>query len=179
MTEPSGLSSDSMYCHNCGDVISRRSVFCNWCGAAVSSANLAAPAPQEMVVSPVAPQQVMPPVYAPYPQAHLPVANKPHSGSGIASFVLACVSFVVLILMIGGVIANVDDTGISDAVIQTLDLMLFLSIGLMLIGVSTGIIGIVQSNRKKIFGTLGLIFNVLMLLSVLGILLLGYFANSV
>jgi hypothetical protein len=65
---------------------------------------------------------------------------------------------------------DLDPTGVG--------LFALLSIGLLLIGVSIGIIGVVQSNRKKLFAVIGLIANSLMLLPILTILVVGLLAAT-
>jgi len=194
MVESTGSHSDLMFCHNCGTAISRNSAFCTWCGIAMLSSSAVAsqtePIAQQssppVIPQSVAPPPVMPPAYAqstyaaPYPQTVTAPAPRGHSGVGVASFVIACVAFITLLATSVSCVANidVDFETIEESVGAVIGLLFLLSIGLLLIGVSTGIIGVVQSNRKKLFAILGLIFNLLMLLPIVAVLILGFSINS-
>jgi len=152
-------------------MISRASVFCNRCGTAVANADVAAASPLHEVTMP-------PSLYVPDPKVSPVVAGSMslrHSGAGIASFVIACVSFVNCIITGGGLLVNSDYQSF-DGAMEILYLLFMMGVGLLLIGVSMGIIGVVQSNRNKLFGILGLVFNSIMLFPV--IVFAGFFIFS-
>ena len=52
-------------------------------------------------------------------------------------------------------------------------LCLFAGVGLALMGGTLGLIALVQPNRKKVFGILGLIFNAFVVLGVVGLIVIG------
>lgn len=175
MVESTGSSSDTFYCHNCGGLINRNSAFCTWCGVQMHPASPAQTPSVQPSSFPVEPVKVAPqPQSAPttlYPSPVVIATDAPprHSGIGIASCIIACVSFVALcattVTCIISVDQDLDPTGVGA--------LALLSIGLLLVGISTGIIGVVQSNRKKLFAILGLVSNTLMLLPIAIVLIIG------
>lgn len=179
MVELTGSSSDTFYCHSCGGLINRNSAFCTWCGVRMLPASPPqTPQPASLQPEPVqvAPQPLsVPPSYAPssFPPHDVDFTPPRHSGIGIASCIIACVAFVSLIATSVSCIITID----QDLDPTGVGLFALLSIGLLLIGVSIGIIGVVQSNRKKLFAVIGLIANSLMLLPILTILVVGLLAT--
>jgi hypothetical protein len=169
------------YCQNCGSSISRNSVFCTWCGAAVATANTGVTPATEPNVQPSPvpmPPPVMPsayaqPTYASYPPPIVNTAPVGHSGVGIASFVIACVAFITSMITTMSCAANLDADLDVNSIPEIIGLLFMFCIGLMLIGVSLGIIGVVQSKRKKLFAILGLIFNSIMVLPIIVLIILG------
>ena len=61
----------------------------------------------------------------------------------------------------------------SESGILALQLGILTSLGMSLLGVGLAIGGLMQADRKKVFGVLGLIFNGLVLLGVLGVFCLS------
>ncbi|RIX52413.1 hypothetical protein D3P08_13125 [Paenibacillus nanensis] len=112
-----------------------------------------------------------------------------HSGLGIASFVLAIVSILALIIgIIMSVAAAANYMNVSPSDIESeilagsgeefaafvgAGLLMMLSIGLSIIGLVLGIIGLVIKNRKKIFGIIGVILNALLILGLVLLMALG------
>ncbi|MEO3943923.1 DUF4190 domain-containing protein [Gorillibacterium sp. CAU 1737] len=93
---------------------------------------------------------------------------KPHSGLGIASFIMSIIGLVITIGSLAAIFSVVADNldNLSDmedsAMIAQLGLgglgFLFAGI-LMLVGLILGIVGLVQKNRKKGFAIAGTIIN--------------------
>lgn len=111
---------------------------------------------------------------APLP-AQLPMK---HSGLGISSFVIALLAGpgMFLLLLIAGVMATQAPNGQIDeksAAAVGLGLMLIGGVVVSLIGVGLGIAGVAQKGRKRVFAVLGLVFNGIIAIGVLGIMLLG------
>ena len=106
-----------------------------------------------------------------------PDAPRRHSGLGIASFVLAlAVGFGEFVLVgIAGFMELNTPGGIDEEspVAILLGLLLFGGLAVAFVGLVLGIAGIIQGNRKHVFGILGVIFNGLILLGVLGLMVLG------
>ena len=119
------------------------------------------------------------PYQQPYPQGggYLPYAAwvpQKHSGVGVASFIIAIAVGLLELAMV--VLAAVL---VQHASSQTPPTMAFAGCGMLLglaacvVGVVLGIVGLGQSDRRKLFAVLGLCFNALILLFVLGLMLLG------
>ena len=109
--------------------------------------------------------------------ADSPVEPLKHSGVGIASFVLFGVGFVAIVGLFtyAGVLETSTQGGIdeSSAVAVIIGWLAILLIGMLLVGVILGAIGLFQSNRRRIFAVLGLVFNLLVLMMTAGIIWLG------
>ncbi|KPU45413.1 CAAX amino terminal protease self- immunity [Oxobacter pfennigii] len=103
-------------------------------------------------------------------------AEKKHSGFGIASFVISMVSLTMLFglfsmyYMLEGLIQDY----FMD---RALALLIVGSSLLCLLGFILGIAGIFQKNRMKIFSILGLVFNVIVILSFIGFFIIGAMAG--
>jgi hypothetical protein len=98
-----------------------------------------------------------------------------HSGLGIASFIIAILSgifdfvFFVIVGLIGANDPSIDET---SPVAMVVGLILFAAVGFTFIGLGLGIVGVVLPNRNKLFPWLGLVFNALVLLGVVGLVCL-------
>jgi hypothetical protein len=118
-----------------------------------------------------------------------------HSGPGIASFVLALIAVLTvvigIIMSVAAVASSADfmsatpeeiesqlleGGGEGVAAIVGAGLLMILSIGFAIIGLILGIVGVVMKNRKKVFGVIGLILNALIVLSVILLVAVGMFA---
>jgi hypothetical protein len=105
-----------------------------------------------------------------------------HSGLGIISIVLAALSAVAVVvtLVIAGVMSAKDPTMFdNDQAPATMALGAAVILGacLSLVGVGLGIGGLVDKNRKKVFPTIGVVFNALIILAVVGLMILGALAK--
>lgn len=128
-----------------------------------------------------------------YP-GNVPVKVK-HSGPGIASFVLALVAVLTvvigIVLSVAAVASSADLAGATQEEIEAelleggggevagligAGLLMIASIGFAVIGLILGIIGVVMKNRKKVFGIIGLILNALIVLSVVLLISIGLLA---
>jgi len=100
-----------------------------------------------------------------------------HSGLGIASFVVSCVSglLILILLVVAGVVEMSTPDGMTEEspIAIAIGLLLFLFVFLTLIGLGLGIAGLFQSERKKVFAVLGTIFGGLTLLGTSAIMLIG------
>ncbi|SFE21120.1 hypothetical protein SAMN05216378_2731 [Paenibacillus catalpae] len=115
------------------------------------------------------------------------------SGLGIASFILA---LVTVLLVVGAIIsASVFVSGVAgDAQgflneiegiegenslpsefvsIMIAGLCIIASIGVALIGLILGIVGAVQKNRRKVFAIIGIVLNGLIVLGTAGLVIIG------
>ncbi|OGX68672.1 MAG: hypothetical protein A2189_00570 [Paenibacillus sp. RIFOXYA1_FULL_44_5] len=102
----------------------------------------------------------------------MPEAPNPHSGFGIASFIIALISLISgIILVVGTIIVSaglVKSTGTIDPqIVQHNPAFILIGLGffgailLDLIGGILGIVGLFQKNRKKVFSILGVIISFL------------------
>lgn len=113
--------------------------------------------------------------YEPLPPS--PPSEPRHSGLGIASFVLALIGGL---LVCGGLgvttlltASGQDATLNSDAFLGLLGITLICGGVFNLVGLGLGIAAVFQTNTNRLFGVLGLVFNILTLCSLLGVMLLG------
>lgn len=96
-----------------------------------------------------------------------------HSGLGIAAFVLGLLSFFllfVLLIFAGCYEASAQSNLSTDAVFGAL---YFLVVAIALTGLIFGIVAVCQTNVKKVFGIIGLVLSVVVVLFAILILLLG------
>lgn len=115
------------------------------------------------------------------------------SGLGIASFILA---LVTLLLVVGSIISatvfvshvsgdaqgflneleniEAENSIPSDlASIMIAGLCIIASIGVAIIGLILGIVGAVQKNRRKVFAIIGIVLNGLIVLGTVGLVIIG------
>ncbi|HEY0009636.1 MAG TPA: DUF6142 family protein [Tepidisphaeraceae bacterium] len=121
------------------------------------------------------PQQQWQPMY----QQQMTTAT-PHSRFGIASFIISLVSLVLLFVLIAaaGVMASQAGGELDETSPQAimLGLGIIASLALAVLGAVLAIVGLTTTNVKKVFAILGLIFNGLLVLGVIGLLILGTMA---
>ncbi|MEK3883063.1 hypothetical protein [Paenibacillus sp. PL2-23] len=125
----------------------------------------------------------------------VPPAKLKHSGPGIASFIIALLAVLALVIgVILSVVAVANSTDFIGATPEEIEeqllsggggdaasligagLLMMLSIGIAIIGLILAIIGVVMKNRKKVFAIIGLILNGLMVLSVIVLMAIGLMA---
>jgi hypothetical protein len=101
----------------------------------------------------------------------------PHSGPGIASFILGLLSglAVLFVLILAGVLTaraggELDEESPEAMLVGGALLVCLLG---ALVGAILGGVGLAQQRRKKIFAILGLCFNLLVLLGTGAIIVLG------
>ena len=103
--------------------------------------------------------------------------EQPHSGLGIASFILSIVSGVLIFLLVvvAGVIEATTPGGMDEesAVAVMVGLCLFALLFVSLVALVLGIAGLVQQDRKKIFAILGTVFSAVTILGTIGIVIVG------
>jgi hypothetical protein len=103
--------------------------------------------------------------------------NTRHSGLGIASFVIGCVSAVLILvlLVVAGVLEASTPGGMSDTSPSAIaiGLLLFLFVFLALVGLGLGISGLFQSGRKKVFAVLGTVFGAVTVMGTGAIVAIG------
>lgn len=156
MDESVTIAAARMYCRRCGASIRLDSIFCAKCGAPVAGS-----------VTPSATTAI----------TVAPAKASRQSGMGVASFTIACVSFVLLLAIFIGIIAlsyNVNSYSTAYRLASVAGLLLLLNIVALLVGVGLGIAGVAQHNRKKLLPVLGLVLNSLMLIGLFALTIIGY-----
>ncbi len=103
-----------------------------------------------------------------------------HSGLGIASFIVSLMVGAVefLVIMAAGIIEATTPGGMDEQSMAAIVVGLFILGGLManMAGVGLGIAGLVQRDRKKVFSTLGLVFNGTAILGIVMLMVIGTMA---
>jgi hypothetical protein len=107
----------------------------------------------------------------------------PHSGVGIASFIGGIVSLLMFIAAIGVATAAVAGSPRgrepSPTVVMTSGLLIVGAGLIALIGAGLGIGACCQTERKKVFGVIGLVINSVVVLGGTGLVLVGLLAQNV
>jgi hypothetical protein len=103
--------------------------------------------------------------------------DEPHSGLGIASLVLAVIAGIAMLLIftIVGVMAGDDVGGLDEESPEAMALGAF-AIGacaLTLLGLGLGVGALLQKDRNKLFGALGVVANGLVLVGSGGLMCAG------
>ncbi len=105
-----------------------------------------------------------------------------HSGPGIASFLLSMSSGIALLVLFGiaGYMESRSPTGIdkNDPSTAVLGLALIAAGMAQFLAAILGLVGLFQSDRKKLFAILGTIFSVLAILLFGGLMVLGFFMQA-
>lgn len=99
-----------------------------------------------------------------------------HSGVGIISFAISLLVglFMFVVFAIAGVLGSQHPQGTRPGPAQVIvGLMIFLLLGIDLVAVVLGIIALCQPQRKKLYGTLGLVISGMTILGTIGLILLG------
>lgn len=104
------------------------------------------------------------------------IPTQPHSGLGIASFIISLAAGVVLVILLGvaGVLdaktGGIDEESAAAVIIGLV--MLFAGLA-QLLALGLGIAALVQTGCHKLYGVLGTVFATTGLVGTLMLLLLG------
>lgn len=101
----------------------------------------------------------------------------PHSGFGVASFVIALVTGIGAFFSIAiAAFLGIKNGPIpkNDPTAVLIGLVIIGSGVLSLIGLVLGIVGVCQSNRRVVFAMLGTVLNVFIILGICGVVGLGF-----
>ena len=109
------------------------------------------------------------------------IPTRPHSGLGIASFIISLAAGAALVVLLGiaGVIESQPggmDEESAGAIV--LGLILALTALAQVLALGLGIAALVQTGRSKLFGVLGTVFASTGLVGTVLILLLGALVES-
>lgn len=119
---------------------------------------------------------------APYPVVPPPLPRKPHSGMGIASFVIALASgcgIVFMLMLCVAMAAAPTPQHNMTSMNYVLGTLLF-GIGVLtLIGIVFGIGGVLQANRQRAFAVIGLILNIALPIGLLFLMLVASTSDPV
>ena len=117
-----------------------------------------------------------------YPQGYggygYPPAPAKHSGVGLASFIMAILTGLAILALFvwAGYMQVTDPAAVEN---ENDPRMIAIGVGFMaclllvLVGIALGIGGVLQTDRKKLFGILGLVLNGLIVLLTVGLIVLG------
>ena len=112
---------------------------------------------------------------------HAVIPTRPHSGLGIASFIISLAAGAALVILLGvaGVLESRPggmDEESAGAIV--LGLILALTALAQVLALGLGIAALVQTGRSKLFGVLGTVFASTGLVGTVLILLLGALVES-
>lgn len=100
-----------------------------------------------------------------------------HSGIGIASFIISIVAGILIFIVLG-IAGSIEastpggmDENSTEAVMIGLAIIGLLFLNVLSVGLGIG--GLLQKERKKIFAILGTVFSSFLILSVIGLMVLG------
>ncbi|MCK5306402.1 MAG: hypothetical protein KAJ66_04645 [Candidatus Omnitrophica bacterium] len=98
-----------------------------------------------------------------------------HSGFGISSFVISLVIGVGEIFVIGiaAFLGAQGQMSEENTAMMVVGLAIMAGLMINLAGVGLAIAGICQKNKKKMFSILGLIFNGVLILGIVGLIIIG------
>ncbi|HEY4294322.1 hypothetical protein [Luteibacter sp.] len=113
------------------------------------------------------------------PRQH--VLRMPQSGHGVASFVIALVSGLVILAAItfSALIVASGDSGQHMAVFGLIGIVMCAFLVLSLVGLVLGLIALRRQDRRRTFGAIGFGLNALILVGTAGLMLVGtFFSHS-
>ncbi|NID15183.1 hypothetical protein [Luteibacter yeojuensis] len=113
------------------------------------------------------------------PRPH--AARMPQSGHGIASFVIALVSGLVVLasIVFSALIVASGDPEAHVAVFGLVGLVMCAFLALSLVGLVLGLIALRRQDRRRTFGAIGFGLNALILVGTVGLVLVGtFFSHS-
>jgi len=108
-------------------------------------------------------------------------ARMPQSGHGIASFVIALVSGLVVLasVVFSALIVASGDPEEHLAVFGLIGIVMCAFLALSLVGLVLGLISLRRQDRRRTFGAIGLGLNALILVGTAGLMLVGtFFSHS-
>ena len=93
----------------------------------------------------------------------------------MASFILGLITTLgnLALIVVATVLSQKHDSSHSSAMVVA-GCLFFLGMGIALIGIFLGVVGVIQPNRSKLLAIVGLCLNGLCLLSVEGLMLIGF-----
>ena len=101
----------------------------------------------------------------------------PHAGFGVASFILACISLVGMFASVAGagyLVASKPELVQQNAGIMAVVGFAIIGFsGLMVLAAVLAIVGLLQSNRKKVFAILALAISGLAIAAVVALMTIG------
>jgi hypothetical protein len=102
---------------------------------------------------------------------------KPHSGMGIASFIISILSGLAMLAMfiVAGFMSVQAGGRMDEKSPEAMAVGCSIMVGIVIcvVGLILGLAGLAQKDRKKAFSVLGVIFNGGIVLLVVGLILLG------
>lgn len=98
-----------------------------------------------------------------YQEDILTLNEKKHSKLGIASFITAVMTVVIMVYKVMSVTVRFLEVDIPDAQIIGIVLTLFLCLAINVVGTIMGLISLFMHNRKKTFGAIGFVANLVIL----------------
>ncbi len=116
------------------------------------------------------------PYYPPQTSYETPADRRlKHSGLGIASFLISIASGMVefVAVLAAGVLAAqgvVDETSVA---IMLVGFGILAGLGLAMVDGALGIVALFLPDRNKVFAVLGLLFNAIVFMGVVGLILIG------
>jgi len=99
-----------------------------------------------------------------------------HSGFGVTSFVLAMVGLLIDVIMMLMAVSIGPRMGRDAA--MTMGCAFWIGLIVHFFGAIFGLIGVLQADRKKVFGVIGLVINSVILVIVLIMFMIGLAAAS-
>ena len=102
-------------------------------------------------------------------------APMPHSGLGIASFIISIATLVAVVIIFGfaGYSEATNPGGVDETTAMTIGFAIIGSCLLLLIGAVLGIVGLFQEGRRRMFAGIGVGINGVLVLMVIGVIWLG------
>jgi hypothetical protein len=117
----------------------------------------------------------------------IPAETQKHSRLGIASFVIGLVSLIIFCLAVVLAFGYGVSIASSSPSVQSLEasptilafgLMMLISPFLGLVGAVLGFVAVFQKDKKKLFGILGIVVNLLIVLAFCALLVIGLAGRS-
>lgn len=100
--------------------------------------------------------------------------DKSHSGLGITSFILSLLIWLGVVgLMIAAVVSEPSELGDDSPLAIGIGVGVVLLGLLALLGICLGIACLLQSEHKRVFGVLGILFSILAITLTIGLTMLG------
>lgn len=98
---------------------------------------------------------------------------KKHSGIGISSCILGVISLILFVIIIYMSLSTSGEYYGNEVETTMIGLMAILLWIISIIGIVLGIVGVCIKGKKKLFSILGISFNSVSLVTIVGIMLLG------
>lgn len=97
----------------------------------------------------------------------------PHSGQGITGTALGALGMLILLTIFAVILIADYNKRLTDSLKSLMGVFLLVDVAILIVGAGLSVKGIMNKERSKLFGIIGLLLNLPLLIFILG-MIMGY-----